>query len=60
LSFLIDRFKYRDGGYTRIRPIGYRDGDKAPMAIIELLRDDSKMTYDDYFVEEKRVKLASE
>lgn len=27
----------RPGGYTRILKTGYRDGDKAPMAIIELV-----------------------
>lgn len=31
------RFKSRPGGYTRILKCGYRAGDKAPMAIIELV-----------------------
>ncbi len=32
-----DRFKERPGGYTRIYKVGYRGGDNAPMAVIELL-----------------------
>jgi large subunit ribosomal protein L17 len=31
------RFKERPGGYTRILKCGFRAGDKAPMAIIELV-----------------------
>lgn len=31
------RFKDRPGGYTRILKCGFRPGDKAPMAIIELV-----------------------
>jgi len=31
------RFKDRPGGYLRILKCGYRPGDKAPMAIVELL-----------------------
>lgn len=31
------RFKDRPGGYLRILKCGYRAGDKAPMAIVELL-----------------------
>ena len=31
------RFKARPGGYTRILKCGFRPGDKAPMAIIELV-----------------------
>lgn len=31
------RFKERPGGYLRILKCGYRTGDKAPMAIVELL-----------------------
>ena len=31
------RYKERPGGYTRILKCGYRTGDKAPMAIVELV-----------------------
>ncbi len=31
------RYKERPGGYTRIMKCGFRDGDKAPMAYIELV-----------------------
>ncbi|NLF55541.1 MAG: 50S ribosomal protein L17 [Thauera phenolivorans] len=31
------RFAERNGGYTRILKFGFRDGDNAPMAIIELV-----------------------
>lgn len=31
------RYKERAGGYTRILKAGYREGDNAPMAIIELV-----------------------
>ncbi len=31
------RFKDRPGGYLRILKIGYRPGDSAPMAIVQLL-----------------------
>ena len=31
------RYKSRAGGYTRILKCGYRTGDQAPMAIIELV-----------------------
>jgi large subunit ribosomal protein L17 len=37
-SELADRYQERQGGYTRIIKIGYRQGDGAPMAIIELLK----------------------
>jgi large subunit ribosomal protein L17 len=36
-SELGPRFKERPGGYTRILKCGFREGDKAPMAIIELV-----------------------
>lgn len=36
-SELGPRFKERPGGYTRILKCGFRHGDKAPMAIIELV-----------------------
>ena len=31
------RFKQRPGGYLRILKMGYRPGDSAPMAIVQLL-----------------------
>ena len=31
------RFKARPGGYTRILKMGYREGDNAPMALVELV-----------------------
>lgn len=34
---LAPRFANRPGGYTRILKMGFRDGDNAPMAFIELL-----------------------
>ena len=36
-SELAERYKDRDGGYTRVLKAGYRPGDDAPMAIIELV-----------------------
>lgn len=36
-SELGPRFKDRPGGYTRILKCGFRPGDQAPMAIIELV-----------------------
>ncbi len=34
---LADRYKERPGGYTRVLKAGYRHGDNAPMAVIELV-----------------------
>jgi large subunit ribosomal protein L17 len=34
---LADRYKERAGGYTRVLKAGYRHGDNAPMAVIELV-----------------------
>ena len=31
------RFKVRPGGYTRILKMGFRVGDNAPMALVELV-----------------------
>jgi large subunit ribosomal protein L17 len=36
-SDLAERYKERTGGYTRVLRAGYRYGDSAPMAIIELV-----------------------
>ena len=39
---LADRYKDRSGGYTRVLKAGFRYGDNAPMAVIELVdRDES-------------------
>ena len=37
LTTLSDRYKGRPGGYTRIIKAGFRYGDSAPMAVIELV-----------------------
>jgi large subunit ribosomal protein L17 len=37
---LADRYKERPGGYCRVLKAGYRYGDNAPMAIIELVDRD--------------------
>jgi large subunit ribosomal protein L17 len=34
---LAERYKDREGGYTRVLKAGYRYGDNAPMAVIELV-----------------------
>jgi large subunit ribosomal protein L17 len=40
---LADRLKDRHGGYTRVMRAGFRFGDSAPMAVIELVdRDESE------------------
>ena len=35
-----DRYKDRQGGYTRVLKAGYRHGDNAPVAVIELVDRD--------------------
>lgn len=39
-STLSERYKDRSGGYTRVLKAGFRYGDNAPMAIIELIDRD--------------------
>ena len=39
-SALADRYKERAGGYTRVLRAGFRYGDSAPMAVIELVDRD--------------------
>ena len=39
-SSLADRYKERPGGYTRVLKAGFRYGDAAPMAIVELVERD--------------------
>lgn len=42
---LAERYASRNGGYTRIVKCGFRQGDMAPIAVIELLdRDESAKT----------------
>lgn len=39
---LAARYKDRNGGYTRVLKAGFREGDKAPIAVLELVdRDES-------------------
>jgi large subunit ribosomal protein L17 len=40
-STLAERYKSRAGGYTRVLRAGFRYGDSAPMAIIELVDRDT-------------------
>ena len=41
-SDLSKRFEKRQGGYCRIVKAGFRTGDKAPMAYIQLLDQEAK------------------
>lgn len=36
------RYSNRSGGYTRIIKIGYRDGDNAPLSVVELISEQKK------------------
>lgn len=39
---LSDRYRTREGGYTRIIKVGYRFGDNAPVSILEFIPDEKK------------------
>jgi large subunit ribosomal protein L17 len=39
---LAERYRERAGGYTRVLKAGFRYGDNAPMAVIELVDRDPK------------------
>ena len=52
-SVLAERYKERPGGYSRVLRAGYRYGDSAPMAIIELVeRDEAAKGLDSGVIEE--------
>ena len=58
---LAERYADRQGGYTRVLKAGFRYGDNAPMAVIELVdrdpdakgQDSGPLPYDDDDVEER-------
>ncbi len=39
---LSERYRERNGGYTRIVKVGYRAGDNAPVSILEFIAEDRK------------------
>ena len=44
MTTISDRYKTRNGGYTRIIKAGFRYGDNAPIAIIELVDSNSTVS----------------
>ena len=60
-DILAKRYEKRNGGYSRVLKAGYRYGDSAPMAVIELVdRDESAKGLDSGPVPEKKVSSAEE
>ena len=58
---LAERYKDRSGGYTRVLKAGYRYGDSAPVAVIELVdRDESARGQDSGPTAEREVEEATE
>lgn len=58
---LADRYSDRPGGYTRVIRAGFRYGDNAPMAVIELIdRDPNAKGQDSGPVQEMAVEEAEE
>jgi large subunit ribosomal protein L17 len=54
-STLGPRYKDRQGGYTRVLKAGFRYGDSAPMAVIELVdRDPSALGHDSGPTQERK------
>lgn len=57
-SDIAPRIKNRNGGYTRILKFGFRAGDKAPMAIVELVDRASEISESQEVKETKKKKAA--
>lgn len=54
-DILAERYRDRNGGYTRVMKAGFRHGDSAPMAIIELVdRDTDALGQDSGPIVEKK------
>ena len=56
-STLAERYKERNGGYTRVLKLGFRQGDAADVVILELV--DYKLESDEAKAEKKPAKKAS-
>src|SRR5262245_28245917 len=53
------RYKDRNGGYTRVRKAGYRHGDSAPVAVIELVDRDVEAKGKDDLARHEAAKAAA-